>query len=125
MKEGSKRLITGCVWSAIGGAVVAMILGFGWGGWVTGGTAKQMANDSASVARTAERTPRCVERAKAPAEVKKLAEFKGMTSSYEQGDAVATAGWATFAGSSEADRNVATACAAELLKPAGKQAAGK
>jgi hypothetical protein len=27
------------VWGAVGGAVAAMIVGFTWGGWVTGGTA--------------------------------------------------------------------------------------
>jgi len=125
MKEDTKRLVTGCAWSAVGGAVIWWIIGFSLFGWTLDSTAKQMAREAAATARTEARMPFCVERAKAPAEAKKLAEFKGMTSSYEQGDAVATAGWATFAGSSEADRNVATACAEELLKPAGKQAAGK
>ena len=31
------------IWGAIGGAAAAMIIGFGWGGWVTGGTAGEMA----------------------------------------------------------------------------------
>ena len=30
------------IWGAVGGAVAAMIIGFGWGGWVTGGTAEKM-----------------------------------------------------------------------------------
>ncbi len=30
-------------WSAIGGAIVLAIIGFNWGGWVTGGTAEGMA----------------------------------------------------------------------------------
>jgi hypothetical protein len=27
------------VWGAIGGAIAAIVIGFAWGGWVTGGTA--------------------------------------------------------------------------------------
>ncbi len=33
-------------WSAIGGAIVLAIIGFNWGGWVTGGTAEGMAADA-------------------------------------------------------------------------------
>ncbi len=33
-------------WSAIGGAIVLAIIGFIWGGWVTGGTAEGMAADA-------------------------------------------------------------------------------
>ena len=29
-------------WSAAGGAVLAMLVGFNWGGWVTGGTADRI-----------------------------------------------------------------------------------
>ena len=31
------------VWSCIGSVVVALVVGFTWGGWVTGGTARGMA----------------------------------------------------------------------------------
>ena len=31
------------VWGAIGGAIAAMIIGFVWGGWVTGGTSEKNA----------------------------------------------------------------------------------
>jgi formaldehyde-activating enzyme involved in methanogenesis len=35
------------VWGAIGGAIAAMVVGFAWGGWVTGRTAGQMSDASA------------------------------------------------------------------------------
>ena len=35
--------ITLGLWGAVGGAIVLAIIGFVWGGWVTGGTAQEMA----------------------------------------------------------------------------------
>ena len=34
-------------WSCVGCVVVALIIGFTWGGWVTGGTATKMAEKAA------------------------------------------------------------------------------
>jgi hypothetical protein len=36
------------LWSAIGGAVLLAIIGFSWGGWVTGGSAQEMAAETTS-----------------------------------------------------------------------------
>ena len=44
----------------VGGAVVLAIVGFSWGGWVTGGTAEEMANDRADSAVVAALAPICV-----------------------------------------------------------------
>ena len=38
-------------WSCAGCVVATLLMGFGWGGWVTGGTAAQMAADAAAGAR--------------------------------------------------------------------------
>ena len=35
------------LWGALGGAIVLAIIGFAWGGWVTGGTAQEMAEEMA------------------------------------------------------------------------------
>ena len=34
-KENKEKIQTG-VWGAVGGAIVAIIIGFAWGGWVLG-----------------------------------------------------------------------------------------
>ena len=34
-------------WGAVGGAIAAMIIGFAWGGWVTGGTSEKNAGVAA------------------------------------------------------------------------------
>ena len=39
------------VWGAVVGAVACMIVGFSWGGWVTGGTARKDAATAAPLVR--------------------------------------------------------------------------
>jgi hypothetical protein len=53
--------------------------------------------------------------------IKKLGELKAITASYEQTDFVMKAGWATFPGKADPNRDVAEACAAALLKSAAAQ----
>jgi len=38
------------LWGAVGGAIVLAIVGFNWGGWVTGGAAMAMAKETAATA---------------------------------------------------------------------------
>jgi pimeloyl-ACP methyl ester carboxylesterase len=101
------------LWGAAAGAITLAIVGFNWGGWVTGSTAAKAA-DAAMVAALA---PICVAQfrleANAPA---RLAAFKEVKS-WEQGDHVGKSGWATMPGSSgEPNRQVAMACAEALNK---------
>lgn len=42
------------------GVAAALILGFTWGGWVTGATARKMASQSATAAAAAALAPNCV-----------------------------------------------------------------
>lgn len=114
----------GVLWFIVG-VIFTMIVGFNWGGWVTGGTANKLATDRSSAAVAKALTPLCVEKATAPGEAKKLAGVMAVESSWEQMDAFMKAGWAIPPGGNEPNRDVAEACAAQVLKSAGKQAAGK
>jgi hypothetical protein len=108
------------VWGFVGGSVVTMIVGFSWGGWTTSGSADRIAMDRSNAAVTAALVPACLEKSKAdPAVVKKIGALKALTTTYEQRDAVLKDGWATVGGG-EANRDVAEACATELLKVAAK-----
>jgi len=108
------------IWGAIGGAVAAMIIGFVWGGWVTGGTAERMVVTSAEGASVLALTPLCV--AKAEQQPAQLVLLK-KESSWNRGEFVTKAGW--VANVSEKYRSaVASACATTLVealdaKPAG------
>ena len=78
------------IWGAIGGAVAAMIIGFVWGGWVTGGTAERMVATSAQDASVLALTPLCV--AKAEQQPEQLVLLK-KEASWSRGDFVIKAGW--------------------------------
>jgi hypothetical protein len=108
--ESLKRMLQG----AAVGAIATMVVGFYWGGWTLGGTAKEMAQKSASAAVVAALAPICVDKfqhtADSPAA---LVELKKI-SSWQQGTFVEKGGWATFPGSTTPDSAVARACG-ELL----------
>ena len=102
------------LWGAVGGAIALAIIGFAWGGWVTGGTAQKMAEKMAQEAVVARLAPICVEQYNQESEKdQKLKELKE-SKSWERDDYVEKQGWATMPGEKEADSNVAGKCA-ELL----------
>ncbi len=97
-------------YGAVAGAAAIAIAGFSWGGWVTGGSARVMANDQAKLQVVAALVPICVEQSrKDPNAAATLASLEG-ASSYKRGDMLMTTGWATMPGSSDPDRAVAKAC---------------
>jgi hypothetical protein len=107
------------VWGAVIGSVLTMIIGFAWGGWVTGGSAQQAARLQADTAVTSALVPFCLAKAKTdPAGAKKVGELRAISYSYEQNEFVMKAGWATMPGSEDPNRMVAEACASQLLKTA-------
>ena len=50
------------LWGVVGGAIAMAIVGFTWGGWVTGGTAEAAASQRASSAVVVALAPICVEK---------------------------------------------------------------
>jgi hypothetical protein len=126
-------------WACAGSVVAATIVGFSWGGWVTGGSAREMADKSAAQARQEVAAVVCVDRFMAAPDVGvQLTALKEITSSYAQGKFVQDGGWATIlpasgtadrkatAAASADDREAAKLCAAELAKreaPTPKEAA--
>ena len=101
---------------AIGGAIALAIVGFQWGGWVTGGTADQLAKKQADVAVVTALAPICVEKfQQQPDAATTLATLKA-TSSYQQTAFIEKGGWATMAGSEEPHAGTARACAEMLNK---------
>jgi len=102
-------------WSWVGSIVLTMIIGFAWGGWVTGGTAQKMAEVMAADAVSQRLVPICVDQFNQdPAKEQKLIELQG-TKSYDRDDYVKTQGWATIPGEDEPDSKVAVECAKLLV----------
>ena len=97
-------------WGVVLGAGLLAIIGFNWGGWVTGGTAVQMAQ-AAVVDRL---VPVCVEQFNADSDkAVKLAELK-KADYWKRSDYVVKHGWATMPGAKEADGKVAEGCATRI-----------
>src|SRR5215210_394641 len=108
--ESITRLLQGAAF----GAVAAMVIGFYWGGWVTGRTAQEMTQKSASSAVVLALAPICVDKFRQNTNAsEQLAELKKVNS-WQQGAFIEKGGWATLPGSATPDSAVARACA-ELL----------
>ncbi len=102
-------------WSAIGGAIVLAIIGFKWGGWVTGGTAQAMAEEMAVKAVVDRLTPICVAQFNQdPEKGQKLKELKE-TDSWTRDSYVEKQGWATMPSEKKPDRKVAAECASQIM----------
>ena len=115
----SRPTKTSVFWSWLACAVVTMIIGFGWGGWVRGGTAQSMAEARAEDAVVKRLAPICVAQFKLdPGKDQKLKALKEM-SSYDRGDYVKKQGWSKMPGESEADGKAADECA-KLLGSLGE-----
>jgi hypothetical protein len=108
-------------WACAGSVVAATIVGFSWGGWVTGGSARELAADSAAQARQEMAAVVCVDRFMAAPDVGvQLTALKDITSPYAQGKFVQEGGWATIVPASDAaDRQTTAAASADDRKAAG------
>ena len=95
------------IWGLIGGAVIAMILGFVWGGWTTSSTA----NAATAKAVVSSQAAICVAQfVKQPNREAQLKEF-GEVSSWTRGEFIEKGGWDKMPGQDKADSDVARACA--------------
>jgi hypothetical protein len=112
-------------WACAGSVIAATIVGFSWGGWTTGGSAQEMAEDSAAQARQELAAVVCVDRFMAAPDVGvQLTALKELERSYQQGKFVADGGWAIIVPASSPtdyttrtdDSKAAGLCAAELAK---------
>lgn len=111
--ESRTRLLQGM---AVG-AVAAVIIGFSWGGWVTGGTANRLAAEQADTAVVAALTPICVEKFMQDNSAKaNLAALVKISTNWEQGEYLQKGGWVTQPGATSSDYRLARACAEKLTQ---------
>ena len=104
------------LYGAAAGAVALAIIGFSWGGWVTGGTAEQMASDQARLKVVAALAPICVEQSKL--DPQSAETFTKLTEAqyYQRNEILIKAGWATMPGSSDPSRDIASMCLEKLAE---------
>ncbi|MGE0802086.1 MAG: type II toxin-antitoxin system Phd/YefM family antitoxin, partial [Lautropia sp.] len=102
-------------WCCIVVAIATMFIGFGLGGWMTGGTVKKMVSQAVDEARAELVANACVARYAAhDTFAKDLASLKA-ASSWKQGGIVAEGGWATLEGMKEPLDDAARLCANKLV----------
>ena len=105
------------IWGVVGGAIAMAIVGFTWGGWVTGGTAESNATQRVNSAVVAALAPVCADKFKNTTEVAANTEALKKTDTWSQGDYVEKGGWATLPGANPPAQvsAVAKACATLLI----------
>jgi hypothetical protein len=113
--ETSAKVMFGIV-GLICGGIIAMIIGFNWGGWTTSSTTKTMTEEAVLASKAAICVAQFI---KDPNYKENLKEFEklesyGMNNTSEY---VRKFGWDKMPGEEKADPNVAQACAegVELL----------
>ena len=101
-------------WSCAACAAGTILVGFVWGGWTTGGTARSTAEDAALGARNELAAAVCADRFKAVADgPAQLVALKAL-SSWSRGEFVEKGGWAAMPDKVDASQGTARLCADNL-----------
>jgi hypothetical protein len=117
MNQVNKEKFKTGVWGAICGAIMAIIIGFAWGGWVLGGTSHNLAEEMAQTAVVDRLVPMCVAQFNQdPQRDTKRKEFDALTSDWKREQYVRAHGWATMPFEEEPDRVIAERCAEQIMQ---------
>lgn len=107
MKAEMEGKIKFGVWGLICGAVVAMIIGFSWGGWSTAGATQKTTEKAILESQAAI----CVAQyMREPNNKENLKGFEA-SESYKRSELIEKGGWDKMPGQKEASSGVARACA--------------
>ena len=106
MKAETAGKIKYGVWSLFVGAVIAMIIGFGWGGWSTAATTQKISEKAVLASQAAICVAQFV---KQPNHEEKLKEL-GKVSNWDRDKFIEKGGWDKMPGQEKADYGVSRAC---------------
>ena len=98
------------VWGLICGAVIAMIIGFAWGGWTTSGTTKKMSDEAVLASQAAI----CVAQFMSQSDSKEKLKELGELDSWKRREFIEKGRWDIMPGQEKGGYEVARACAAGL-----------
>ena len=102
------------------GVIGTLIIGFGWGGWNTGGTVHENVEAATLTAMVAALAPICADKFEQAAKADNDLIIKlSAVDSWERDNHLMKTGWTTFPGGGEPNYAVAQACS-ELLNTALK-----
>jgi hypothetical protein len=103
-----KKKVTGGLWWLASGAVIAMFIGFSWGGWATAGTTQKISDEAVLASQAAICVAQFMKESNSQ---ERLAEFE-KTDTYKRSDFIEKGGWDKMPGQKEAGYSVARACVA-------------
>lgn len=104
-------------YGAVAGGIIVAVVGFTWGGWVTGGSALASAQEAAEASRTELAAAICVQNFMADARVRNnLAELQDVSSSTQRRGYVEAGSWAVMPDREEIARTTAAQCANALAE---------
>ncbi len=98
------------VWGLSCGAVIAMIIGFGWGGWTTAGTTQKMTDEAVLSSQSAICVAQFMKQPDHEARLKELGEID----SWKRAEFIEKGGWDKMPGQEKAGSSVAQVCAKGL-----------
>jgi alpha/beta superfamily hydrolase len=103
--------VKSALWGAVGGALALAIVGFSWGGWVTGASAERTAKNRSEAAVVTALAPICASQFQQTPDAAAQQAVLITKGSWEQKKLVETADWAKMPGSTDVAPGVAEACA--------------
>ena len=95
------------VWGLICGAVIAMIVGFAWGGWTTSSTTQTRTQEAVLASQAAICVAQFMKQPNQEAKLKELSEV----GSWQRAEAIEKGGWDKMPGQEKPGYAVARACA--------------
>ncbi|KKB10669.1 hypothetical protein VE25_16840 [Devosia geojensis] len=101
-------------WSCAGCIVATMVVGFTWGGWVTGGSAQERADGAAEQAVAQLAADICVNRYLASPDVRTNLTAFNAESVYRRSRVIEDGGWVTLADREKPISGAAKLCADQL-----------
>ena len=107
MKPENAGKIKYGVWGLVCGAVISMIIGFGWGGWTTAGTTTTMTKEAVLTSQAAICVAQFMTQPNHEQKLKELEELEY----WKRAEFIEKSGWDKMPGQEKADSAVARACA--------------
>lgn len=110
MKKETVGKIKFSSWGIVGGAIVAMVIGFGWGGWSTAGTTDKISAEAV----VASQASICVAQFMSqPNHADKLSELEKI-GTWNKAQFIEEGGWNKMPGQDKGIYSVARSCAESL-----------
>lgn len=110
MKEETLGKIKFGGWGIVGGAIVAMVIGFGWGGWSTAGTTDKISAEAVVASQAAICVAQFMSQ---PDHAEKLSELEE-AGTWNKAQFIEKGGWNKMPGQESGTYSVARSCAENL-----------